>query len=107
MKAVGERRHHGTDVTNAQNNKTSEASTLAREKGWVKPDIYDYQKYNAGPSLEKPSDEDGQEEPVPEWAAKAAKYELTSGRRRKLSRKQTRDRWPQATLPTSSLISCG
>ncbi|KAJ0425991.1 DEAD/DEAH box RNA helicase [Aspergillus carlsbadensis] len=63
------------DVTNAQNNKASDASTLARAKGWVEPEIYDYQKYNAGPSLEKPAEEDGQEEPLPEWAAKAAKYE--------------------------------
>ncbi|KAL4918629.1 P-loop containing nucleoside triphosphate hydrolase protein [Aspergillus aurantiobrunneus] len=66
------------DVTNSQNNLNAEASAIAREKGWVAPEGYNYEKYVTAP-LEKPADfgEDlaGQEEPVPEWAANAAKYE--------------------------------
>ncbi|KAL4754840.1 hypothetical protein BDW72DRAFT_200509 [Aspergillus terricola var. indicus] len=66
------------DVTNVQNSKNIEASALAREKGWVEPKNYDYEKYvNVIPS-EKPA-EDGEnsqdEQSIPEWAANAAKYE--------------------------------
>ncbi|KAL2867035.1 DEAD/DEAH box helicase [Aspergillus lucknowensis] len=63
------------DVTNAENNKNTEASTIARAKGWVEPETYDYNKYTTAPPLEKPTEESEIEEPVPEWAAKAAKYE--------------------------------
>ena len=40
-----------TDITNVANNtapaKNEEAHTLAREKGWVEPQKYDYGAYNA------------------------------------------------------------
>ncbi|KAL4991469.1 DEAD-domain-containing protein [Aspergillus falconensis] len=66
------------DVTNVQNNKNIEASALAREKGWVEPKDYDYEKYVTVLSSERPA-KDGEnsqgEHPVPEWAANAAKYE--------------------------------
>ncbi|KAL4906806.1 hypothetical protein BDW74DRAFT_166944 [Aspergillus multicolor] len=65
------------DVTNAQPNKNTEASALAREKGWAAPEEYNYEKYVGVPPVEKPA-EDGenlQEEAVPEWAANTAKYE--------------------------------
>ncbi|KAL2831140.1 P-loop containing nucleoside triphosphate hydrolase protein, partial [Aspergillus cavernicola] len=64
-----------TDVTNAQRNKNIEASNIAREKGWVVPEGYDYEKYNASLSAEKPTGEFEQEEALPVWAANAAKYE--------------------------------
>ncbi|KAL5002475.1 P-loop containing nucleoside triphosphate hydrolase protein [Aspergillus recurvatus] len=66
------------DVTNVQNNKNIKASALAREKGWVEPKNYDYEKYVTDHSPEK-SAENGEnsqnEQPIPEWAANAAKYE--------------------------------
>ncbi|GIK01169.1 hypothetical protein Aspvir_005201 [Aspergillus viridinutans] len=61
------------EVTDEKINKNVEASNLAREKGWVPPEQYDYAKYNAGPA-EKPEEVTEQSE-IPEWAAKAAKYE--------------------------------
>lgn len=65
------------DVTNAQTNQNHEASAIAREKGWVEPEKYDYAKYVTPLPLDKPA-EVGQvleDEDVPEWAANAAKYE--------------------------------
>lgn len=64
------------DVTNEQNNKNPEAATIAREKGWAAPEGYDYTKYTAEP-LPKPAEEQeqGEQGELPEWAAKAAKYE--------------------------------
>ncbi|KAL4805585.1 P-loop containing nucleoside triphosphate hydrolase protein [Aspergillus unguis] len=69
------------DVTNTQPNLNAEASAIARQKGWVEPEKYDYSKYNApfAPlSLDK-SAEDGEnpvnDDDTPEWAANAAKYE--------------------------------
>ncbi|KAI9374089.1 P-loop containing nucleoside triphosphate hydrolase protein [Aspergillus egyptiacus] len=67
-----------TDVTNSQNTKNLEASNIAREKGWVEPEGYDYQKYTAGQPVEKPVEDfeqAQQEEALPQWAANAAKYE--------------------------------
>lgn len=61
------------EVTDEKTNKNVEASNLAREKGWVPPEQYDYAKYNTGPA-EKPEEVTEQSE-IPEWAAKAAKYE--------------------------------
>ncbi|KAH1627621.1 hypothetical protein KXX21_001688 [Aspergillus fumigatus] len=61
------------EVTGEKINKNVEASNLAREKGWVLPEQYDYTKYNSG-SAEKPEEVTEQSE-IPEWAAKAAKYE--------------------------------
>ncbi|KAF7181325.1 hypothetical protein CNMCM7691_000543 [Aspergillus felis] len=61
------------EVTDEKINKNVEASNLAREKGWVPPEQYDYAKYNTGPA-EKPEEVTEQSE-IPEWAAKAAKYE--------------------------------
>ncbi|KAF4222721.1 hypothetical protein CNMCM6805_007827 [Aspergillus fumigatiaffinis] len=58
-------------VTDENVNKNVEASNLAREKGWVPPEQYDYAKYN---TAEKPEEVTEQSE-IPEWAAKAAKYE--------------------------------
>ncbi|KAL4781795.1 P-loop containing nucleoside triphosphate hydrolase protein [Aspergillus varians] len=65
------------DVTNGQGIKNAEASAIAREKGWVAPEGYNYEKYTTAPSLDRPAEngEDLQDEAVPEWAANAAKYE--------------------------------
>lgn len=64
------------DVTNDQNNRNTEAAAIARERGWVAPEALDYDKYKFAPA-EKLAEggESLQEEPVPEWAANAAKYE--------------------------------
>lgn len=43
------------EVTGEKINKNVEASNLAREKGWVLPEQYDYTKYNSG-SAEKPEE---------------------------------------------------
>lgn len=45
-----------------------EAAALAREKGWVEPQEYDYSVYT---STQKP----GEEVDAPAWASGAAKYE--------------------------------
>ncbi|KAE8355115.1 P-loop containing nucleoside triphosphate hydrolase protein [Aspergillus coremiiformis] len=68
------------DVTDAQNAKKAEAASTAREKGWAKPEGYDYSKYNAVPPLSKPGENTGPEQgqlpqEFPQWAANAAKYE--------------------------------
>ncbi|KAK1144779.1 hypothetical protein N8T08_004790 [Aspergillus melleus] len=58
------------DVTNVQ-----DKVTAAQEKGWSKPESYDYTKYGGNlPPLHKPSEEEPQLD-LPEWAANAAKYE--------------------------------
>ncbi|GFG25183.1 ATP-dependent RNA helicase ded1 [Aspergillus udagawae] len=61
------------EVTDEKINKNIEASNLAREKGWVPPEQYDYAKYNTGPAEEP--EEVTEQSQIPEWAAKAAKYE--------------------------------
>jgi hypothetical protein len=38
------------EVTDDKINKNAEASNLAREKGWVPPEQYDYAKYNTAPA---------------------------------------------------------
>ncbi|KAL4873589.1 hypothetical protein BDV12DRAFT_160318 [Aspergillus spectabilis] len=63
------------DVTNTQNNQNDKASAIAREKGWVAPEGYDYEKYTVGPPGEKPAEDLEQGEAAPQWAASAAKYE--------------------------------
>jgi ATP-dependent RNA helicase DDX3X len=66
------------DVTNVQNTKNIEASALAREKGRVEPKDYDYEKYVTVIPSEKhvENGENSQnEQSIPEWAAKTAKYE--------------------------------
>ncbi|KAL4924559.1 DEAD/DEAH box helicase [Aspergillus undulatus] len=79
------------DVTNAQSAKNAEASAIAREKGWVAPEDYNYDKYIHS-TQDKPDEpvefgangangesvSNGENllgEPVPQWAANAAKYE--------------------------------
>ncbi|KAL4800551.1 P-loop containing nucleoside triphosphate hydrolase protein [Aspergillus venezuelensis] len=79
------------DVSNALNNKNTEASAIARQKGWVAPEDYNYEKY-IHTTQEKPNEttefgttvEDGEngengasmeEDSAPQWAANAAKYE--------------------------------
>ncbi|GFF37729.1 ATP-dependent RNA helicase ded1 [Aspergillus udagawae] len=66
-----------TDMSSALKEVTDEkinkASNLAREKGWVPPEQYDYAKYNTGPAEEP--EEVTEQSQIPEWAAKAAKYE--------------------------------
>ncbi|KAL4884768.1 DEAD/DEAH box RNA helicase [Aspergillus karnatakaensis] len=59
------------DVTNTQ----TEASAIAREKGWVAPEGYDYEKYTAAPPGEKTGEDLQEDESLPQWAANAAKYE--------------------------------
>ncbi|KAI9037081.1 DEAD/DEAH box helicase [Aspergillus affinis] len=50
--------------------------SAAQEKGWGKPESYDYTKYGSSLSpLPKPSEEESPELEIPEWAANAAKYE--------------------------------
>ncbi|PYH93406.1 DEAD/DEAH box RNA helicase [Aspergillus ellipticus CBS 707.79] len=62
------------ESTGNEPGKATEATNVAREKGWVAPEGYDYDKYNSTvPPLVKP--EGGGDELIPEWAAKAAKYE--------------------------------
>ncbi|PYI14868.1 putative DEAD/DEAH box RNA helicase [Aspergillus violaceofuscus CBS 115571] len=62
------------DVTNSQDNKENDASNLARAKGWVAPESYDYDKYTATPAPDQPAGDAGDGQ-LPEWAANAAKYE--------------------------------
>lgn len=53
-----------------------DAAAAARQKGWSAPQGYDYSKYNSTVQpLEKPAEEEVVEIDLPEWAAKAAKYE--------------------------------
>ena len=80
------------DVSNALN-KNTEASAIARQKGWVAPEDYNYEKY-IHTTQEKPTEptefgttvenvengENGEngagpEDSAPQWAANAAKYE--------------------------------
>ncbi|PYH84840.1 putative DEAD/DEAH box RNA helicase [Aspergillus uvarum CBS 121591] len=62
------------DVTNSQDNKENDASNLARAKGWVAPESYDYDKYTAASAPDQPAGDSGDGQ-LPEWAANAAKYE--------------------------------
>ncbi|PWY92862.1 DEAD/DEAH box RNA helicase [Aspergillus heteromorphus CBS 117.55] len=53
--------------------KSTEAANVAREKGWVAPEGYDYNKYT---SVAPPVQPEGEgDDALPEWAGKAAKYE--------------------------------
>ncbi|OXV06411.1 hypothetical protein Egran_05822 [Elaphomyces granulatus] len=63
------------DVTNQQNHTTmnAEAAAVAREKGWVPPEKYDYSKYTTVASGGPVEGEANNE--APEWASNAAKYE--------------------------------
>ncbi|KAA8645800.1 hypothetical protein EYZ11_011205 [Aspergillus tanneri] len=63
------------DITDGQNKK-AEAASAAREKGWAEPEGYDYSMYNnIVPPIDKPAEVPSPERQLPEWAAKAAKYE--------------------------------
>lgn len=65
-----------SDVSNRKSNMNSEAAAVAREKGWVEPQGYDYAKYNAAAPQQKPAEaSDAVNSDEPEWAANAAKYE--------------------------------
>ena len=59
------------DVTNTANNvKNEEAFALARDKGWVEPQGFDYETYNA--SGRATADNEALQT---EWGHNAAKYE--------------------------------
>ena|SRR5436190_5084002 len=60
-----------TDGSLPKGNMNAEAAALARQRGWVEPQQYNYEAYNASP---KP-DEEGNGSDLPEWAANAVKYE--------------------------------
>ncbi|PKY07867.1 DEAD/DEAH box RNA helicase [Aspergillus campestris IBT 28561] len=62
------------DITDGSLNKKTEASNVAREKGWVAPESYDYAKYTYDP-LKKPEEQQNLDDQAPTWAANAAKYE--------------------------------
>jgi ATP-dependent RNA helicase DDX3X len=50
-----------------------EAATLARDKGWVEPEKYDYSRY-AGPNEQPTNGGDSPLNDIP-WASDARKYE--------------------------------
>jgi ATP-dependent RNA helicase DDX3X len=58
-----------TDVQTQKGNTNAEAAALARERGWVEPQQYNYGAYNA------PSKPDEDASDLPAWASSAAKYE--------------------------------
>jgi ATP-dependent RNA helicase DDX3X len=55
--------------------KNKEASAEARAKGWAEPTQYDYSKYVGPASVAPIGDPSAVQDDIPEWAAKAAKYE--------------------------------
>ena len=65
------------------NIKDLESAQLARAKGWVEPEKYDYETYNTSRGREETTVVEGEAmngeaettQDVPEWAANAAKYE--------------------------------
>lgn len=57
-------------LPSADGNMNTEAAALAREKGWVEPQRYNYDAYN---TVEKPADV--AEVASGEWGSNAAKYE--------------------------------
>jgi ATP-dependent RNA helicase DDX3X len=63
------------EVTNFNGHMNAEAAAVAREKGWVEPEKYDYGKYNAPNHAENPVGEGGAIVEDVEWASSAAKYE--------------------------------
>lgn len=68
------------EIPSNRSTKNVEAANVAREKGWIEPESYDYSKYNnSGPPGPLPNiPEEGapqEQENVPQWAAQAAKYE--------------------------------
>lgn len=75
---------NGISSAKAEGNlKDLESAQLARAKGWVEPEKYDYETYNASRGREEATGFGGQTtsgetettQDVPEWAANAAKYE--------------------------------
>lgn len=62
------------DITDSVNNtgpvKNEEAHALARDKGWVEPQEYDYNVYNASLNAAAPGDV-----VVGDWSHNAEKYE--------------------------------
>jgi len=67
------------DTTNAPSasgpTKNQEAHDLAREKGWVDPQPYNYEAAAAGPNATVAGDGDVSDSSVPQWAHNAARYE--------------------------------
>jgi ATP-dependent RNA helicase DDX3X len=61
------------DISNQGTTMNAEAAALAREKGWVAPQEYDYAKYTGGES-QKPAEGEKVTEELG-WASSAAKYE--------------------------------
>ena len=60
------------DVSLPKGNMNAEAAALARQRGWVEPQQYDYEAYNAS---SKPDEDSGNVPDLPAWAANAVKYE--------------------------------
>ncbi len=52
---------------------TEDTAKRSREHGWVEPQKYDYESYNAGTREEREAIETAHE--VPAWASNAMKYE--------------------------------
>lgn len=64
------------DVTSSMANATirdAEASERSRNAGWVEPQSYDYETYNASTREEREANEQTRE--LPSWAANAVRYE--------------------------------
>lgn len=57
------------------NVKDESAIQKARDAGWVQPQKYDYDTYNAGPTSKEERDAAEGIQDLPAWAANAAKYE--------------------------------
>lgn len=70
---------HGDAMAEVTNNmskaaiKNAEATQRSRDAGWVEPEKYDYEAYNAGTKEAREALAATHE--LPTWAANAAKYE--------------------------------
>ena len=70
---------NGTVLADVENSmatasiKDEVTSQRAREHGWVEPQKFDYETYNAGSREEREAAEQARE--VPAWASNAVKYE--------------------------------
>lgn len=62
------------EASTPKNRMNAEAAAVAREKGWVPPQEYDYAKYTYPDPSKDPAEGQGNSE-NPEWASNAAKYE--------------------------------
>jgi ATP-dependent RNA helicase DDX3X len=63
------------EAANSNGRMNAEAAAVAREKGWIEPEKYDYDKYSAPNRVENPSGEGEAVVEDVEWASSAAKYE--------------------------------